>query len=192
MEHAGITQVEARNRRCLRSLMEACGFRSYECEWWHYTLEDEPYPGHLLRFSHHRMRCLTLSWRPIWAVSWSGPMSASTGRASTRGRSGPGSSTRPSWPSATATPSSRQRSRRARRPTSPRRSRSAGRPSVSATPPPRCCASGRWPAVGSAARSASPGRWARPPPRTSWPAVWRRRSAPPRASVPSTTSWASR
>jgi D-alanyl-D-alanine dipeptidase len=24
--------------------MEACGFRSYDVEWWHYTLEDEPYP----------------------------------------------------------------------------------------------------------------------------------------------------
>jgi D-alanyl-D-alanine dipeptidase len=24
--------------------MEACGFRSYDCEWWHYTLKDEPYP----------------------------------------------------------------------------------------------------------------------------------------------------
>jgi D-alanyl-D-alanine dipeptidase len=41
---AGITPVEASNRRCLRSLMEACGFSSYECEWWHYTLTDEPYP----------------------------------------------------------------------------------------------------------------------------------------------------
>lgn len=40
----GITQVEARNRRFLCSLMEACGFRSYEREWWHYKLEDEPYP----------------------------------------------------------------------------------------------------------------------------------------------------
>lgn len=40
----GITQVEARNRRCLCSLMEACGFRSYEREWWHYKLRDEPYP----------------------------------------------------------------------------------------------------------------------------------------------------
>jgi D-alanyl-D-alanine dipeptidase len=40
----GITQGEARNRRCLCSLMEACGFRSYDCEWWHYTLGDEPYP----------------------------------------------------------------------------------------------------------------------------------------------------
>ena len=25
--------------------METCGFRAYECEWWHYTLIDEPYPG---------------------------------------------------------------------------------------------------------------------------------------------------
>ena len=40
----GITQVEARNRQDLRSVMEACGFSSYECEWWHYTLEAEPFP----------------------------------------------------------------------------------------------------------------------------------------------------
>jgi D-alanyl-D-alanine dipeptidase len=40
----GITRVEARNRQSLRSIMEACGFRSYDCEWWHYTLKDEPYP----------------------------------------------------------------------------------------------------------------------------------------------------
>ena len=40
----GITQVEARNRQHLRSIMEACGFSSYDCEWWHYTLMDEPYP----------------------------------------------------------------------------------------------------------------------------------------------------
>jgi D-alanyl-D-alanine dipeptidase len=41
---AGLTEGEASNRHCLRALMEACGFRSYEREWWHYTLEDEPYP----------------------------------------------------------------------------------------------------------------------------------------------------
>jgi len=40
----GITAVEARNRDCLRSIMEDCGFGAYECEWWHYTLTDEPYP----------------------------------------------------------------------------------------------------------------------------------------------------
>jgi D-alanyl-D-alanine dipeptidase len=40
----GITHLEARNRECLRSVMAACGFSSYDCEWWHYTLKDEPYP----------------------------------------------------------------------------------------------------------------------------------------------------
>lgn len=39
-----ITRVETGNRQCLRSVMEACGFGSYAREWWHYTLEDEPYP----------------------------------------------------------------------------------------------------------------------------------------------------
>jgi zinc D-Ala-D-Ala dipeptidase len=41
---SGITQAEARNRQYLRSLMEASGFSSYDCEWWHYTLKEEPYP----------------------------------------------------------------------------------------------------------------------------------------------------
>jgi zinc D-Ala-D-Ala dipeptidase len=40
----GITELEASNRRCLRSTMEGCGFSSYDCEWWHYALTDEPYP----------------------------------------------------------------------------------------------------------------------------------------------------
>jgi D-alanyl-D-alanine dipeptidase len=40
----GITRIEARNRRSLRSIMEVSGFSPYECEWWHYTLKDEPYP----------------------------------------------------------------------------------------------------------------------------------------------------
>lgn len=41
---AGIAQVEARNRQYLCSLMLDCGFLSYACEWWHYTLQHEPYP----------------------------------------------------------------------------------------------------------------------------------------------------
>ncbi|WP_434443913.1 D-Ala-D-Ala dipeptidase VanX [Lentzea sp. E54] len=40
----GITPVEAANRQHLCSIMEACGFSRYDCEWWHYTLRDEPYP----------------------------------------------------------------------------------------------------------------------------------------------------
>ena len=41
----GVSGVEARNRRSLCSIMEHSGFRRYECEWWHYSLRDEPYPG---------------------------------------------------------------------------------------------------------------------------------------------------
>lgn len=41
---AGITEAETRNRAHLRSIMEASGFRAYEQEWWHYTLNDEPFP----------------------------------------------------------------------------------------------------------------------------------------------------
>jgi D-alanyl-D-alanine dipeptidase len=41
---AGITQAEADNRRRLRSIMAAAGFAAYAREWWHYTLEAEPYP----------------------------------------------------------------------------------------------------------------------------------------------------
>jgi D-alanyl-D-alanine dipeptidase len=41
----GITRAEARNRHHLRSIMEDCGFDSYSCEWWHYTLKHEPYPN---------------------------------------------------------------------------------------------------------------------------------------------------
>ncbi|MGW0538644.1 D-Ala-D-Ala dipeptidase VanX [Streptomyces sp. NPDC003032] len=40
----GVTPSEAKNRQHLRSIMESCGFSPYECEWWHYTLKDEPYP----------------------------------------------------------------------------------------------------------------------------------------------------
>lgn len=40
-----ITQAETRNRQYLSSFMAAWGFSSYEFEWWHYTLKDEPYPG---------------------------------------------------------------------------------------------------------------------------------------------------
>ena len=50
----GITPVEAGNRQYLCSIMEDCGFDSYDCEWWHYTLKARTLPGHLLRFSHQQ------------------------------------------------------------------------------------------------------------------------------------------
>ncbi|MFI6093776.1 D-Ala-D-Ala dipeptidase VanX [Streptomyces sp. NPDC051218] len=46
----GISRAEAENRRRLRSIMETSGFSSYACEWWHYTLKDEPYPDTYFNF----------------------------------------------------------------------------------------------------------------------------------------------
>lgn len=39
-----VTPVEAQNRQHLCSVMEASGFHRYDSEWWHYTLNGEPYP----------------------------------------------------------------------------------------------------------------------------------------------------
>ncbi|KUF13261.1 D-Ala-D-Ala dipeptidase VanX [Streptomyces silvensis] len=39
-----ISRTSADNRGHLRRIMESSGFSSYACEWWHYTLKDEPYP----------------------------------------------------------------------------------------------------------------------------------------------------
>lgn len=47
----GITPGQARNRQSLRSIMTACGFGSYDCEWWHYTLVGEPYPDTYFDFA---------------------------------------------------------------------------------------------------------------------------------------------
>lgn len=41
---AQVGRVAARNRRLLRTVMEAWGFTPYELEWWHYTLLSEPFP----------------------------------------------------------------------------------------------------------------------------------------------------
>jgi D-alanyl-D-alanine dipeptidase len=46
----GITQVEARNRHQLCSVMERSGFDPYDREWWHYTLKHEPYPSSYFDF----------------------------------------------------------------------------------------------------------------------------------------------
>jgi D-alanyl-D-alanine dipeptidase len=39
-----VTQQQRANRLLLRSLMLRHGFRPLEEEWWHFTLENEPYP----------------------------------------------------------------------------------------------------------------------------------------------------
>ena len=54
----GIVAAEARNRQYLCSIMEDCGFNSYDCEWWHYSLRDEPYPDTYFDFPIRATRAL--------------------------------------------------------------------------------------------------------------------------------------
>lgn len=39
-----ITKTQADNRKLLRDIMVEAGFKPLKEEWWHFTLEDEPYP----------------------------------------------------------------------------------------------------------------------------------------------------
>lgn len=43
-DYGDLTPEQKENRRLLRQTMEAHGFRSLTTEWWHFTLEEEPYP----------------------------------------------------------------------------------------------------------------------------------------------------
>jgi D-alanyl-D-alanine dipeptidase len=54
----GITPAEVRNRQYLCSIMEDSGFNSYGCEWWHYSLKDEPYPNTYFDFPIRTTRAL--------------------------------------------------------------------------------------------------------------------------------------
>lgn len=47
---SSIPETITENRQRLRALMEECGFTAYECEWWHYTLANEPYPDTYFEF----------------------------------------------------------------------------------------------------------------------------------------------
>ena len=47
MEYRGdvpITAEQFHNRMILRKAMLGHGFKPYDCEWWHFTMETEPYP----------------------------------------------------------------------------------------------------------------------------------------------------
>lgn len=45
-----ITEEQEKNRNILRDAMVAAGFKIYPEEWWHYTLENEPYPDTYFNF----------------------------------------------------------------------------------------------------------------------------------------------
>lgn len=47
----GLTRTQERNRNTLKKLMALAGLKSYESEWWHYSLADEPFPGKCFDFA---------------------------------------------------------------------------------------------------------------------------------------------
>ncbi len=48
--YPNITSKQKSNRQLLKNTMEKYGFRAYKNEWWHYTLNGEPYPNHYFDF----------------------------------------------------------------------------------------------------------------------------------------------
>ena len=46
----GLTEEERNNRALLVGAMQAHGFKNYPMEWWHFTLEPEPYPDTIFDF----------------------------------------------------------------------------------------------------------------------------------------------
>ncbi|MBO4848560.1 MAG: M15 family metallopeptidase [Clostridia bacterium] len=45
-----VTEEQYENRMILQKAMVRNGFRPLDCEWWHFTLEDEPYPNTYFEF----------------------------------------------------------------------------------------------------------------------------------------------
>ena len=45
-----LTNEQFENRMILRRAMLAHGFKPYECEWWHFTLKNEPFPDTYFAF----------------------------------------------------------------------------------------------------------------------------------------------
>lgn len=45
-----ITDEQYENRMILQNLMVRNGFEPIDCEWWHFTLKDEPYPDTYFEF----------------------------------------------------------------------------------------------------------------------------------------------
>jgi D-alanyl-D-alanine dipeptidase len=43
-DYQGVTEEQYKNRMFLRMAMLRNHFLPLDCEWWHFTLEDEPYP----------------------------------------------------------------------------------------------------------------------------------------------------
>ena len=49
-DYKGITEEQFENRMILQHAMVRNGFKPIDCEWWHFTLADEPYPDTYFEF----------------------------------------------------------------------------------------------------------------------------------------------
>ena len=49
-DYKGITEQQYENRMMLQRAMVRNGFEPIDCEWWHFTLKDEPYPDTYFEF----------------------------------------------------------------------------------------------------------------------------------------------
>ena len=49
-DYMGITKEQYNNRMVLKDAMTKHGFEPIDCEWWHFSLKDEPYPDTYFNF----------------------------------------------------------------------------------------------------------------------------------------------
>ena len=49
-DYRGITDEQYENRMLLQGVMKRNGFLPIDCEWWHFMLEDKPYPDTYFEF----------------------------------------------------------------------------------------------------------------------------------------------
>ena len=49
-DYRGVTEEQVANRMLLQRVMVRSGFRPIDCEWWHFCLENEPYPDTYFTF----------------------------------------------------------------------------------------------------------------------------------------------
>ncbi|MBQ9519736.1 MAG: M15 family metallopeptidase [Firmicutes bacterium] len=49
-DYKGVTEEQYNNRMLLRNAMLRSGFMPIDCEWWHFTLKNEPYPDIYFNF----------------------------------------------------------------------------------------------------------------------------------------------
>ena len=50
-DFTGLTPEQSSNRLLLNSIMNKFGFKALETEWWHFTLENEPFPDTYFNFN---------------------------------------------------------------------------------------------------------------------------------------------